>query len=202
MRKLANNVPTAALHPNAPPMSQAAPVKAMPAPAPPGFTTPPPMNQVKMSTDKHRRAAGATLLSAALDVGMERLAHAMSPTAQKIHGVNDFGSEYAPEKTAGVREALQKLIDAKNKHLDSPVTGALSNLGQGLGFGMGKGLVSPFATLHGLPSVLRSEDISPFARAGFGAGALAGVGTVGYGAGRLGKSLVHKLTADDEHEHG
>lgn len=45
MRKISTTVPTAPAQPNAPAMSAAAPVKAMPAPMPSGATTPPPMNQ-------------------------------------------------------------------------------------------------------------------------------------------------------------
>jgi hypothetical protein len=138
MRKISTTVPTAPAQPNAPAMSAAAPVKAMPPPMPSGATTLPPMNQMKMADDQPEesriprgaiggtlgglaglaatlpevwrqrrydvggtdelnalarsdfrkslgRAAGATLLSAALGVGLERLARGMAPTAKNVH---------------------------------------------------------------------------------------------------------------------
>ena len=81
MRKLANNVPTASLHPNAPPMGSSSPVKAMPQPMPVGATTPPPISQMK----------AGSLLGATLDVGLDRLARGMTPTAYAIHAVKRGG---------------------------------------------------------------------------------------------------------------
>lgn len=137
------------------------------------------------------RAAGATLLSAALGLGLERLARGMTPIARKVH---DVKSE--PEKTAGAREFLQKVLDAKDKYIADPLASSAGAFAEAFGVGLGR----PIDSVRHLPGYMFDRRLPLPSRAVNTAGALAGIGTLGYGAYRGGKALVHKLTADDEEE--
>jgi hypothetical protein len=244
MRKISTTVPTAPAQPNAPAMSAAAPVKAMPAPMPSGATTPPPMNQMKMADDQPEesriprgaiggtlgglaglaatlpevwrqrrydvggtdelnalarsdfrkslgRAAGATLLSAALGVGLERLARGMRPIARQVHDVKPEA-----EKTADFREVIEKVLDAKDKYVGMPLIEA----GQGFGAGFGAVFGSPINTVRVLPDLMRDRSNPLHQRAAGLAGSLAGLGTLGYGAYRGGKALYNALRPAGESE--
>jgi hypothetical protein len=52
--------------------------------------------------------------------------------------------------------------------------------------------------LKRVPAFIQNKDFTRSAKAGYTAGSLAGLGTLGYGGYRGGKALLHKMTADDE----
>ena len=101
-----------------------------------------------------------------------------------------------PEKTADAREVLQKFFDVKDAYIAGPLMEHAANFAANFT----EGLASPIHTVRSLPADMRAEGIPLPLRAVNAAGALAGLGTLGYGAYRGGKALVHKMTADDNND--
>lgn len=72
--------------------------------------------------------------------------------------------------------------------------------GEGFGSGFGTVLGFPIDAVRVLPDLMRDRSITLPSRAAGLAGSLAGLGTLGYGAYRGGKALLHKMTSDDDND--
>ena len=100
-------------------------------------------------------------------------------------------------KTAGVRDLIARALAAKEQYVVDPAARLFGNIGHGFAHG----LASPIDTARALPDIIRTRGPGLPDRIGITGGALAGLGTLGYGAYRGGKALVHKLTAPDDDGH-
>jgi hypothetical protein len=149
------------------------------------------------------RAAGATLLSAALGVGLERLARGMKPTAQGVHA----GQQLSRRETDGPEPKQASFASMKDKG-EQFVRG----VGAGLGASAASGIFSPIDTLRRLksPEFYRAlaDATSGAARSGnysrLGSslasvpGQAVGLGALGYGAYRGSKALANLLHDEEE----
>jgi hypothetical protein len=115
----------------------------------------------------------------------------------KLAAISAVLETYKISKTAGVRDLIARALAAKEKYVVDPAIHLLGSAG----IGLAAGLTSPIRTARGIPEFIRDQDFDLLKRIGITGGSLAGLGTLGYGAYRGGKALVHKLTApkDDEH---
>jgi hypothetical protein len=103
--------------------------------------------------------------------------------------LNNFGlAKLAddPTFTDHVMNFISPAVEAKNHYLADPIRRAAEHVGHGV--------LNPIAAINDLRAAPRQLNLK-------NVGNLAGLATLGYGAYRGGKALVHKLTAPKYDEH-
>lgn len=93
---------------------------------------------------------------------------------------------FSPAFTDHVKHFLSPAVEAKNHYLADPIRQAATHVGHGI--------LNPITAINDLRAAPRQLNLK-------NVGNVAGLATLGYGAYRGGKALVHKLTAPKYDEH-
>lgn len=115
----------------------------------------------------------------------------------KLAAISAVLETYKISKTAGVRDLIARALEAKHEYVLDPAAKLLTTAGAGFA----AGLTSPIRTALNIPKMIQTQNLNLPERIGLTGGSLAALGTLGYGAYRGGKALVHKLTAPDDDGH-